>query len=74
LQFRFDFTLGSFGGLRADRFQQFTLADDIPRRHEGQTFGGRSVATFDFHGLLPENGPVALHRAFFSPGTSLRRR
>jgi hypothetical protein len=23
-----DFSLGSFGGLRADRFQQFTLADD----------------------------------------------
>jgi hypothetical protein len=44
------------------------------RRHEGKTFGGRSVATFDFHGLLPENGPVALHRAFFSPEASWRQR
>jgi hypothetical protein len=28
-------------------------------------FGGRSAALFWFHGLLPEIGPVALHRAFF---------
>ena len=31
-----------------------------------KTFGDPCIALFEFDGLLPEIGPVALHRAFFS--------
>jgi hypothetical protein len=32
---------------------------------EANELGGPSAAQFHFHGLLPENCPVALHRALF---------